>query len=247
MNEKTIIICDGGINHNGNIHLAHELTRQAAGAGADFIKWQAYDVDALFGPHGADPNPEIYAGVKPLEFNEEQFAQLKEWADQESIGFMCSTFDETRLNWIEKLGVKYHKIASRVSKLDRPLAEKTLKIGKPTFVSLGFGAKGFDPSIKNAYYLYCVSSYPTEYKELELPAEFAKTPKHYYGISDHTLGIGASLAACGRGARVIEKHFTLDKSARGFDHLCSCTPEELRDLVKYTREIDIVLRNSGCK
>jgi len=226
------IIAEIGINHNGNIHLAHELIRQAAIAGADAAKFQAYSVDALFGPDGEDPNPEIHAGVKPLEFNKEQFAQLKDWCDEEGIEFMCSVFDEERLQWMEDLGVKRHKIASRVSKLNRPLAEKMVATGKECYMSLGFNSVALDKSPDNVKYLYCVSEYPTEYKSLNFPPVFGD---FYYGFSDHTLGIEASLVAVARGAKLIEKHFTLSKATPGFDHICSITPDELADLVKYSR------------
>lgn len=234
------IIAEIGINHNGNMNLAHELIRQAAMCGADAAKFQAYSVDALFGPNGEDPNPEIHAGVKPLEFNKEQFAQIKEWCDEEKIEFMCSVFDDERFEWMEDLGVQRHKIASRVSKLNRPLAEKMIATGKECFMSLGFGSKMFNednPVVRsNVGYLYCVSEYPTEYSSLDMPTQFSKDV--FYGFSDHTLGIGASLVAIGRGAKVIEKHFTLNKAAEGFDHICSITPDELADLVKYAKEME---------
>lgn len=233
------VIAEIGINHDGNINLAHELIRQAAICGADVAKFQAYSVDALFGPDGEDPNPEIHAGVLPLEFGYDHLKQCKEWCDEEGIEFMCSVFDEERLQWIEDLGVKRHKIASRVSKLNRPLAQKMIDTGKECYMSLGFGADPVDGNPKNVKYLYCVAEYPTEYKSLKLPREFSReraaSYTAYYGFSDHTLGIEASLAAVGRGAQLIEKHFTLDKSAKGFDHICSVTPDELKDLVKYSK------------
>lgn len=233
-----LIIAEIGINYNGNINLAHEMIRQAAMCGADVAKFQAYSVDALFHPdYGEDPNEEIWKGVKPLEFNKEQFEQIKYWCDEQNIEFMCSVFDEERLQWMEDLGVKRHKIASRVSKLNRPLAEKIIATGKECYMSLGFDSKMFDEGkYDNVKYLYCVAEYPTEFKSLNLPMMFSEDI--FYGFSDHTLGIGASLVALGRGAQLIEKHFTLSKSAVGFDHVCSIDPQELSDLVKYTREME---------
>jgi N-acetylneuraminate synthase/N,N'-diacetyllegionaminate synthase len=233
------IIAEIGINHDGNMNLAHELIRQAAICGADAAKFQAYSVDALFGPDGTDTNDEIYKGVKPLEFNKEQFAQLKKWCDEEDIEFMCSVFDEERFQWMEDLGIKRHKIASRTSKLTRDLAEKMVQTGKICYMSLGFDALPLDPKYTNVQYLYCVAKYPTEKSELNLPATFGSY-SCYQGFSDHTLGIEASLVAVGRGAKIIEKHFTLDKSAKGFDHICSVTPVELADLVKYARLMEKV-------
>lgn len=240
-----LIIAEIGINHNGNIHLAHEMVRKAAACGADVAKFQAYSVDAIFGPDGEDPNPEIHTGVKPLEFDQEQFAQIKEWCNEEGIEFMCSVFDEERLQWMEDLGVKRHKIASRVSKLNRPLAQKMIDTGKECYMSLGFNSEPIEGNPENLKYLYCISEYPTEYKSIKLPRSFSKergvSYTAYYGFSDHSLGIGASLSAVGRGAQLIEKHFTLNKAASGFDHVCSIDPEELKDLARYTREMEKIV------
>jgi len=233
------IIAEIGINHNGSMAMAKELIRQAAIAGADVAKFQAYSVDALFGPDGEDPNPEIWKGVKPLEFNKEQFAELKHYCDVENIEFMASVFDEERLGWMEELGVKRHKIASRTSKLARGLAEKIVATDKECFMSLGFDAKPFDRHYYNLKYLYCVAKYPTDYKDLQLPEVFTNTI--YSGFSDHSLGIEASLVAIARGAAVIEKHFTLNKGLPGFDHICSCDPAELKDLVHYARRMERVV------
>jgi len=250
-----LVIAEIGINHNGDMNLAHEMIRQAAINGADVAKFQAYSVERLFGPNGEDPNERIYNGVKPLEFNKDQFAQIKQWCDEQDIEFMCSVFDEERLQWIEDVGVNRHKIASRTSKLSVDLAHKIAQTGKTCYMSLGFGADRLATNIDrsneelalgvcetepypNVHNLYCVSEYPTEYANINLPQTFDGSIGGYYGFSDHSLGIGASLAAVARGAKVIEKHFTLSKSAVGFDHICSINPDELSDLVKYSREIE---------
>lgn len=244
-----LVIADIGINHNGDMNLAHELIRQAAINGADIAKFQAYDVEKLFGPQGEDPNPEINKKVRPMQFDKEQFAQLKKWCEEEGVEFMASVFDEERLEWMEDLGMKRHKIASRVSKLNPELADKIITTGKETFVSYGFGGDSLNqhPNVKP---LWCVSKYPTEYSDLNLPDRFVGMLKdgeelpesdYWYGLSDHSLGIESALVAVGRGAKVVEKHFTLDKSAKGFDHICSITPDELRDLAKYCKLMEKVV------
>jgi len=243
------VIAEIGINHNGNMNLAHELIRQAAICGADVVKFQAYSVDALFGPGGEDDNPEIYAGVKPLEFDYDQFVQLKKWTDEEGIEFMCSVFDIERLGWMEKIGVKRHKIASRVSKLNHDLAQKIVDTGKECFVSRGMGGQGFNGKHHGQLrQLYCVSEYPTEFTSLKMPERFKGMLSPFssgyapWGFSDHTLGIESALVAVGRGALAIEKHFTLDKSAEGFDHICSVTPPELETLCKLGKQMAKVIQ-----
>lgn len=243
------IIAEGGINHGGSMALAKEMIRQAAACGADAFKTQLYSVEALFGEDGEDPRPEFVEMLKPIELNKDQAFELAEYCDTQGIEFMASVFDRERLGWVEKIGVKCHKIASRTAKLTPDLATEIINIGKPVYVSLGFDAKPIwgakhDSSISGAFkksdavkYLYCVSKYPTQPRDLNMPKDFSLDPV-YEGFSDHTLGIGASLMAVARGATVVEKHFTLNKAAQGPDHACSCDPEELRDLVKYVREME---------
>lgn len=229
---SVFIIAEIGINHNGSMALAHEMIRQAAICGADAAKFQAYSVDALFGPDGEDPNEEIHAGVKHMELTKDDLVQLKQWCEEERIEFMCSVFDEERLQWVEDLEIKYHKIASRTSKLTPELAVKMAETGKTCFMSQGFNAPRLEDKFVNVKYLYCVAEYPTEYKNLHMPKSFDGF-MNYSGFSCHSLGIEASLVAIGRGAKIIEKHFTLNKAAEGFDHVCSINPAELADLVKY--------------
>jgi sialic acid synthase SpsE len=228
-----IIIAEIGINHNGSLHLAHELIRQARIAGADIAKFQFYDPYKIFGPEGSHPSAEALTQALTVQFGFDEARQLKEWCDEDGIEFMASAFDLERFGWMETLGVKRHKIASR-SVQHRDLCERTLGTGLETFVSLGFwDGPGVPYPQTNARYLYCVPKYPCPPEALSLPASFADSV--YQGFSDHTIGIEASLAAVGRGARIIEKHFTLNKGLAGPDHICSATPEELADLCKYAR------------
>jgi N-acetylneuraminate synthase/N,N'-diacetyllegionaminate synthase len=228
-----IIIAEIGINHNGNIHLAHELIRQAKLSGADVAKFQFYDPYRIFGPDGSHPNGEALAQALTVQFGFDEARQLKAWCDQESIEFMASVFDLERFAWVESLGVRRHKIASRVVG-NRELCDRMLATGLETFVSLGFWSGDGPPfAAPNARYLYCVPQYPCPYEAVALPRAFPDTI--YTGFSDHTIGIEASLVAAGRGARVIEKHFTLNKGLPGPDHICSATPDELAELSRLSR------------
>jgi sialic acid synthase SpsE len=231
-----IIIAEVGINHNGSIHLAHELIRQARIAGADIAKFQFYDPYKIFGPAGSHPSAEALTQALTVQFGFDEARQLKAWCDEEGIEFMASAFDLERFGWMESLGVKRHKLASR-SVQHRDLCERTLETGLETFVSLGFWeGPGVPYPHANARYLYCVPKYPCPLSDLSLPASFGESV--YQGFSDHTIGIEASLVAVGRGARIIEKHFTLNKGLAGPDHICSATPEELTDLCRYARSME---------
>jgi len=228
-----IIIAEIGINHNGSREVAHELIRQARIAGADIAKFQFYDPLKIFGPNGSYPNEEAYRQALTVEFKFEDAKKMKAWCDEEGIEFMASVFDHERFEWMESLGVKRHKVASRTTE-EKELCQRILATGKETFISLGFWTgQGVPYDAKNARYLYCVPKYPCEYSDIRLPASFAGSG--YHGFSDHTLGIEASLVAVGRGARIIEKHFTLNKGLPGPDHVCSITPDELAELSRLSR------------
>jgi N-acetylneuraminate synthase/N,N'-diacetyllegionaminate synthase len=117
---------------------------------------------------------------------------------------------------------------------DAELCRRILATGQETFVSLGFWDRpGVPYDAANARYLYCVPKYPCEHGDIHLPKSFAESV--YQGFSDHTIGIEASLVAIGRGATIIEKHFTLNKGLAGPDHVCSATPTELAALCQYAR------------
>ena len=228
-----IIIAEIGINHNGSVHHAHELIRQAKASGADIAKFQFYDPYKVFGPVGTYPDAEALTQALTVQFGFDQAAQLKAWCDQERIEFMASVFDLDRFGWMESLGVRRHKIASRVVQ-HRELCDRILATKFETFVSLGFwDGAGVPYQCSNARYLYCVPKYPCPYEDISLPRAFADSI--YDGFSDHTIGIEASLVAVGRGAHIIEKHFTLNKGLPGPDHICSATPDELAELVRLAR------------
>lgn len=236
------IIAEIGINFDGNLDLAHNMIREASICGANTAKFQLYSVDGLFGENGEDPNKEIYNGVKHTELKEEDIKKLMRWCKEENIGFLASVFDEERFNWLEKLGVQRYKIASRTSKLTRELAEKIAQTGKECLMALGFDSNPLDLKYSSVKYLWCKSQYPTEYSNMNIPVSFKNTI--YSGISDHSLGIEASLIAVARGAQIVEKHVTYDKSANSpkFDHVCSIDFSELKDLVKYSKLINKVVQ-----
>ncbi len=228
-----IIIAEIGINHNGSLQLAHELIRQARIAGADIAKFQFYDPYKIFGPSGSFPDPEALAQALTVQFGFDEAKQLKAWCDQEGIEFMASVFDLERFGWTESLGVRRHKIASRAAR-DTELCERILATGGETFISLGFWQGTQVPyAAANARYLYCIPKYPCPYEDVQMPRSFADSV--YEGFSDHTIGIEASLVAVGRGARILEKHFTLNKGLPGPDHICSATPDELAELSRLAR------------
>lgn len=236
------VIAEIGINHMGNMNIARRLIYDAAQAGADMAKFQWYSVDDLFGDKSKPTyRKDIHSTIKSFELDDDKVEQLMKWCDLDGIEFGCSIFDKERFLKLEQMGIKKHKVASRVSKFDRELAEIVLDTGKPTYVSLGFDAEPFDTDkYTNCSHMYCVASYPTEYNEFEFPDHFAGSV--YDGFSSHAMTPYPAMVAVARGAKAIEAHFTLDKGMAaipgGFDHICSLDAQELAQLVTFCREAE---------
>ncbi len=219
-----LFIAEIGLNHNGNFSLAYELIKQAKYAGADIVKFQ-------LGWRG-----------NPGELNyitEDIVAQLQRWCDYFEIELMFSVFTEDAYQLARKFNFTKYKIASRTVRDNFALVKQILDEGKTTIISLGMWDKPDLPFEKTPqiHYLWCKSKYPCEPWDLtDLPKNFHNS--HCDGYSDHTIGIEVPLMAITRGAKIIEKHFTLDKSNITIrDHVLSATPDEFRNMVQIGRDI----------
>jgi len=220
------IIAEIGINHNGDFRYMQELIRQAALGGADYAKFQLYNSRRVFGDDSRKQN----------EFTLEQVRQLQAMCAFYGIEFLASVFDEQKVEWCEQLGVKEYKIASRTAAKEPALCESILKLNKPTLVSLGFWQQAELPfaTYPNVRLLNCISKYPTtcfDYQPLRRYSE------RVVGLSDHSYGIAFCLYHIAHGATVIEKHFTLNKSMPGNDHIGSMDLAELRSLREHGDQV----------
>jgi len=219
-----LFIAEIGMNHNGNFGLAFELIKQAKYAGADIAKFQL----------GWRDKPDEINHITP-----DVLKQLQRGCDYFGIEFMVSIITEPAWEMARDFGFKTYKIASRTVKEKPEMVRSILAQGRPTIVSLGmWEGEGLPfPKTSNLHYLWCRSKYPCEPWDLiDLPKDFTSGP--YDGYSDHTIGIEVPLMAVTRGAKIIEKHFTLDKSDRTIrDHALSATPEEFRLMVNIGRDI----------
>ena len=228
---ETEIIAEIGQNHNGDMDLARQLIGAAKENGADVAKFQVYDARALFPPK--DRNPWFDYNCK-TELKRDDVLRLAEYCQQIGIEFMASVFDEERIAWLEEAGVKRYKVASR-SVREEKLISAIVRTGKPVLVSLGMWEEREFPQLpgNRTEFLYCISKYPTPLSDLKLDSvNFRK----FAGFSDHTIGITASCAAFVKGARILEKHFTTDKTLYGPDHEGSMTPAELARIHEFRRE-----------
>jgi N-acetylneuraminate synthase/N,N'-diacetyllegionaminate synthase len=149
---------------------------------------------------------------------------------------MCSAFDVERVGWLEELGVKRHKLASRSIK-DEEVIKAMEKTKKPIIASLGRWNDIVPPKIKNSQLLYCVSEYPAYINADMFPARFGED-EAYQGFSDHSVGTYWCREAVKRGATIIEKHFTLDKRLPGNDQKGSADPTDAKDLITYIRQLE---------
>jgi sialic acid synthase SpsE len=227
------IIAEIGQNHNGDLNLAFELIHAAKENGADVAKFQLYDAKKLF----TKKNNTWYRYNCQTEIKQQDLYRLAEECRKLDIEFMASVFDTDRVNWLEKVGVQRYKIASR-SVRDLNLIKRIASTGKPIIVSLGMWDQQSLPEIKTAapiHFLHCISKYPASLEDLKLKQ--VDFEEKISGISDHSIGITAGLVAFSRGARILEKHFTLDKNMYGPDHSCSMTPEELKVLSDFRHQI----------
>jgi N-acetylneuraminate synthase/N,N'-diacetyllegionaminate synthase len=222
------IIAEIGQNHNGDMQLARRLIAEAKAAGASVAKFQVYDARALFPKEGN----EWFDYNCRTELSRADVEMLAAECERAGIEFMASVFDVERVAWLRGVGMRRYKIASR-SVRDDALIDAVAKTGRRLIVSLGMWDEPDFPKIEASGgidYLYCVSKYPTPPSDLHLAdINFAD----YAGFSDHTIGIEAAMTALARGARIIEKHFTLDKAMHGPDHAGSMTPDELIALCRF--------------
>ncbi len=266
---KIIIIAEAGVNHNGDFELAMELVKAAAIAGADFVKFQTFKASKLVSKDAqqadyqkknlSNSDDSQFKMLKKLEMPESWHFELKKYASELGIGFLSTGFDEESINFLDDLGISLFKIPSGEI-TNKPYLVHIASKKKPIILSTGM-AEMVDikaaikvlldegVSLKNITVLHCNTEYPTPMEDVNLLAmnAIASELGVNIGYSDHTLGIEVPIAAVALGAKVIEKHFTLDKTMIGPDHIASLEPTELSAMVKAIRNIQLAIQGSGVK
>lgn len=249
-NQKPFIIAEMSGNHNHSLDRAISIVDAAAEAGADAIKLQTYTAETmtLKGAYTIDDENSLWKGKELFDLYKlaytpwEWHPTLIEHALRRGLIPFSSPFDATAVDFLEDLNVPIYKIAS-FENTDYPLLKKIARTGKPVIMSTGVStiADIFD-SVKvlkengcqELVLLKCTSTYPASPENtnlLTIPVLQKIFPDCIIGLSDHTMGIGAAVAATALGARVIEKHFTLRRADGGVDSAFSLEPEELKALV----------------
>lgn len=264
---KTIIIAEAGVNHNGNIKLAKKLIDVAAAAGVDYVKFQTFKAEKLVSPDAkqaeyqkrnlkSKSNSSQYEMLKKLELSENAHFELIKYCKKKKIKFLSTAFDMDSLEFLIKLNPGLYKIPSgEITNL--PYIKRIGSLSKEVILSTGMSTlKEIDNAVgvlvksgtskNNITVLHCNTDYPTKFSDVNLNAmqAISKRLKVKIGYSDHTLGIEVPIAAVALGAVVIEKHFTLDRSLPGPDQAASLEPNELKQMVTSIRNIEKALGSS---
>lgn len=259
---KTFIIAEAGVNHNGDINLAYELIDVASASGANAVKFQTWKTENLLNKdvEKADYQKKItdkdesqFDMIKKLELPFEDFRKLKNYCDTKGIEFMSSCTDNESLDFLMEIGMTKIKTSS-ADLTNYPFLKHIASYNKELIISTGMAtldeiknsvdvllANGQSKS--NLSILHCNSEYPTPLNDVNLNAMSVMKDsfKVNVGYSDHTAGIEVAIAAVSLGATIIEKHFTLDKNMEGPDHKASLDPVELKLMVNSIRNIEQAL------
>ncbi len=262
MINKTLIIAEAGVNHNGDINLAKNLIEVAANAGADLIKFQTFNAERLATKSAPLADYQITASnefqsqfdmLKKIELTDEMHRILISHAQDCGIKFFSTCFDIQGLEYLASLGFEVFKIPSgEITNL--PYLRHVGRFGKPLILSSGMATIGEIEAAINALemsgtnrslitVLHCNSAYPTPMEDVNLRAmcSIRQALGVAVGYSDHTSGIEVSIAAVAMGATIIEKHITLDRNLIGPDHRASLEPHEFFNLVYAIRNIEQAL------
>lgn len=262
---KVFIIAEAGVNHNGSIKLAKQLIDVACEAGADAVKFQTFKAEnlvckeadkAAYQQETTDAKESQYEMIKKLELDIDTHKELMSYCKSKNIIFLSTPFDHESIELLNELGLEIFKIPSgEITNL--PYLRHIGKLNKKVILSTGMADIGeIEDALdvlmlegtkkENITVLHANTMYPTPMEDVNLNAmkTIACAFDINYGYSDHTLGIEVDIAAVAMGAKVIEKHFTLDKTMKGPDHKASLEPSELIAMVKAIRNIEVALGSS---
>ena len=259
---NVFIIAEAGVNHNGSIDLAKKLIDEACYAGVDAVKFQTFNAKNLATKSSQKANYQKettskketqFEMLKKLELKKYEHEELISYCVNKKIIFLSSPFDIQSIDLLTELGLKIFKIPSgEITNL--PYLKHIGKLNKKIILSTGMSNMS---EVKNALdvlvnsgtkksnitILHANTEYPTPMKDVNLRAmvSVGKQLDIKFGYSDHTLGIEVDIAAVAMGAICIEKHFTLDRNMEGPDHKASLEPDQLKEMVKAIRNIELAL------
>ncbi|WP_408072042.1 N-acetylneuraminate synthase [Butyrivibrio sp. JL13D10] len=259
MRERTLIIAEAGVNHNGSLELAKKLVDTAKECGADVVKFQTAKLSSLVSKSapmaeyqknntGKEESQKDMLSKLLLPF--EDFIELAEYCRAVGIKFLSTPFDIESIRFLDPL-LDIWKIPSGEI-TNYPYLVEIAKTGKDIILSTGMCTiDEVESAVKLLHdhdsgkitILHCTTNYPTPMEDVNLKAMLTLRDRFgcEVGYSDHTRGIEVPIAAVALGATVIEKHFTLDRNMEGPDHKASLEPDELADMVLAIRNIELAM------
>jgi len=258
-NEPVYIIAEIGINHQGDIEIAKKLIDAAVQAGANAVKFQKRSIKRILTHEGLEmpyDNRNSFGKTygehkKALELSEEDYKELQAFSNDQGVDFIASGWDEESIDFLDKLGVPFFKMAS-ADLTNIPLLIHTAQKNKPMILSTGMADMEMVETAVQAISAYnipmcilqCTSTYPSVFEEINLGVlnTFRTSfPDAVIGYSGHELGIAISEAAVALGAKIVERHFTLDRTMKGGDHAASLEPGGFAKLVRDIRHIEAAM------
>lgn len=259
-NNKTYIIAEMSGNHGGKIETALDIVKAAAEAGADCLKIQTYTADTITINSHTEPflvstglwKDEYLYDLYSRAFTPWEWTEtIKKEAEKMGMDFLSTPFDFTAVDFLEKIGVEFYKIAS-FEIIDIPLIKKIAHTGKPLIISCGMASEEevreavdtvFSTGNKNVILLKCCSAYPTDFNTMNLRTIIDMRERFNVpvGLSDHSIGTLTDIAAVSIGVSVIEKHICLSRGDKTVDGDFSLDKEEFKQLVKDVRNTELSL------
>lgn len=254
------IIAEAGVNHNGDMNLAHRLIDAAADAGADAVKFQAFIAEDLVTRHAPKADYQLqttpaaeknqFAMLKALETGAAELAPLKRHCEERDVAFLCTPYENASADMLDRLGVAAYKVAS-TDTTNTPFLRYLAAKGRPVLLSTGMSTLAEVEEAMTALaavrdrtvLLHCTAEYPApaEQANLKAMATMAAAFARPVGFSDHTVGVHVAAWAAALGACAVEKHFTLDRGMEGPDHRASIEPAELAELVRQVRLLEAAM------
>ncbi len=257
MADRVLIIAEAGVNHNGDFDIAKKMVDAAKEAGADIVKFQTsitstskFSEKAEYQKRETGSDESQLEMIKKLRLSFEQHVELKKYCDRVGIVYLSTPFDFESIKFLKNL-CSFWKVPSGEI-VNVPYLERIGRTKKPVIMSTGMASMR---EIENALkilrengttgikLLQCTTQYPTPYENINLKAmiELKNTFGTEIGLSDHSVGIEVPIAAVALGAKVIEKHFTLDRTMAGPDHKASLEPNELKQMATSIRHVEMAL------
>ena len=257
-NRRVFVIAEIGINHNGDFEKAKELVDCAVGARADCAKFQVRDLKSLYVAHGNADNAELDLGAQytldllnRFQLSTDEYFELFDYCRKRNITPLCTPWDEKSVDLLEQYGFDTYKVASADMTND-VLLERLFQTGARLIISTGMAEESEIDSLITLLtsrsvdfaLLHCNSTYPAPFHGINLrymTRLAKKVPNGAVGYSGHERGYEVPVAAVAMGARIIEKHITLDKGMEGNDHRVSLLPTEFAEMVQSIRNVEAAL------